>query len=674
MLPKSVTTPFVALILISLLVSAFAFPASSGAVEDAQQAEYIPGELIVGVDVRQVKSSADLAAVAASAGVVVEEVSVNRDAYLLGFKSDEQAAQAIDALRAAPGVLYVERNGVMRIPPLDSLEAKTGSENLPTIEAYNPNDELRSYQWHLDKILYQLTAAPEYNPPCIVVLDTGVDYTHADLRDKVIKGRDYFDNDNDPMDANGHGTHVAGIAAGMTNNIIGISGVSPRSNILAVRVLGPGGWGTWWMVAQGIKWANSRTSTACGGQEPKIYNLSLGGDDYSATVSTAIAGAYAKGRLVAVAAGNSNSSAYFYPGSDPKAFGVAATEENDRRTVFSNYDTAADRWVDIAAPGWNILSTVPGGYAYYSGTSMATPVVAGLAARVWAKYPTYTLAQLRTRIQATADSTGGFPRSIKRVNLYRALGGTGRTLQGQVFDAANVAPLAGARVIVSQGGTTFCTTTTKKSGFYTCPGLPAAGTYLIEVSRSGRPTLKQSWSVGDRRFNANLAMTKNLGSSTANSWTTTIMWTGWQPYESKGLEFDIWLVDPDAGPTCYSTWSNPVDADPWNILLPVDSWARGQTEAAWIKKAYGGTLQVWVTLWDGAYNTWPDTARITGSGLLFRVYKNTKQVAALRAPTSPTTDTADNWFVGTINLDTNKWTSVNRIKTDGQLPSCVMVP
>jgi len=674
MLPKSVTTPFVAFVLISLLVSAFAFPASSGAVKDAQQAEYIPGELIVGVDVRQVKSSADIASVAASVGVVIEEVSVNRDAYLLGFKSDEQATEAIDALRAAPGVLYVERNGIMRIPPLDSLEAKTGSENLPTIEAYNPNDELRSYQWHLDKILYQLTAEPEYDPPCIVVLDTGVDYTHADLHDKVIKGRDFFDNDNDPMDANGHGTHVAGIAAGMTNNIIGISGVSPRSNILAVRVLGPSGWGTWWMVAQGIEWANSRTSTACGGQDPRIYNLSLGGDDYSAIVSTAIAGAYAKGRLVTAAAGNSNSSAYIYPGSDPKAFGVAATEENDRRTFFSNYDTAADRWVDIAAPGWNILSTVPGGYAYYSGTSMAAPVVAGLAARVWAKYPTYTLAQLRTRIQATADSTGGFPRTIRRVNLYRALGGTGRTLQGQVFDAANVAPLAGASVIVSQGGTTFCTTWTKKSGFYTCPSLPAAGRYLIEVSKSGHPTVKQSWSVGARRFNANLAMSRNLGSSKANNWTTTIMWTGWQPYESKGLEFDIWLVDPGSVPTCYSTWSNPIDDDPWNILLPVDSWARGQTEAAWIKKAYGGTLQVWVTLWDGAYNTWPDTARITGSRLLFRVYKNNKQVAALRAPNSPTTNTADNWFVGTINLDTNKWTSANQIKTDGQLPSCVMVP
>ena len=638
--------------------------------------EYVPGEVIVGVASKSNKVPEGIKTLVENLGGEIAEVSINNDAYLLRFKSDAQATQAIESLSQFPGVVYVERNGIMRIPPLEQIAIKEGTHTVePPNAQYVPNDNLKGYQWHLSKILFYLTATPETtNVPCIVVLDTGVDYNHPDLAGKVYKGKDLFDNDFDPMDQNGHGTHVAGIAAAKTNNTTGISGISPNSKILAVRVLGRDGWGTNWMVSEGIKWANSQGYSSCGGQKLRVYNMSLGGS-YSAVIANAVLQAKNLGRLVVAAAGNGNTSSKSYPGADPNAFGVAATEENDRRTYFSNYDTSAQPWVDIAAPGWQILSTVPGGggYANYSGTSMASPVVAGVAARVWAKYPSYTRDQVINRIQSTADPTQGFPRAIGRVNLYRALGGTARTLQGRVLDAANVSPLPGATVIVKRGSTTICNTTTNASGFYTCTGLPATGNYQITATRSGRPPVTRTYYVGARLFNADLAMSQNLGSSSTNDWTVTIHWKGFQPFEGPGLEMDLWLYDPTSN-TCYSSWSNPIDGDPWKIMIPRDSYGKGQTEAAWIRKSYGNSLQVWVTLWDGGMSPWPASARITGSGLEVRFYRNNTLVKTLYVPSSPTTSTADNWYIANINLAANSLSVVNQIKVDTLLPGCVSVP
>ncbi|MGE5250345.1 MAG: S8 family serine peptidase [Bacteroidota bacterium] len=655
-----------------LVVLTLALSAAGPAAARAQGNTFAPGELIVGVE-RGGRSAEQIWQAAGRAGAVIKDVSLDRGAYLLSFKSDEQAARAAGLLRGERGVRFVERNGVMRIPPLEAPRDRADAASLPVVQSYVPNDSLRGYQWHLDKILYQIARAPGTTAPCIVVIDTGVDYTHPDLAGKVYKGWDFVDSDGDPMDANGHGTHVAGIAAGSTNNTVGISGVSPASHILAVRVLGYDGSGTDWAVAQGILWANAHDQTACGGQPPLIYNLSLGGD-FSALVSDAVAGAKAQGRLVVAAAGNSDSAAKIYPGADANAFGVAATEENDRRTYFSSFDTGADPWVDIAAPGYQILSTIPGGYEYLSGTSMASPIIAGAAARVWAAFPAYTLAQVRSRLQGTGDATQGFPRLIKRVNLYRALGGTNVTLQGQVFDSSIGTPMAGAAVNVLQGGSRVCSALTQKSGFYTCPRLPAPGTYLVKVAKSGHPSTSRVFAVGSSRFNADLTMPRTLGTGTSGDWTVTLLWNGWQPFESKGLEADIWLVDPDAGPACYTSWLHPQDADNWNLLIPYDSYTRSQTETAWIKKSYGGVVNVWVTLWDGSFGRWPSTGRITGTGLQVRIYRNNRQVSLLTVPASPTTTTADNWLVGRIDLDAGTWTAFNQIRTDSQIASCIRVP
>jgi len=399
------------------------------------------------------------------------------------------------------------------------------------------------------------------------------------------------------------------------------------------------------------------------------------GVSYSAVVSDAIKTAKNNGRLVVAEAGDNNESLKYHPGADVNALGVAATEENDRRAHFSNFDTTASKWVDISAPGWNIFTTTIGDqYDYLHSTSMASPIVAGVAARVWAKFPNLSINNLRLKIQQTADPTQGYPRAIKRVNLYRALGGSSRTIQGRVFNAAEVTPMAGATVVVRlKGGSQVCKTSTNAAGFYACKRLPNTGRYVVSARKDMLPAIGRTFNVDTRRFNANLAMTRELGTKTDKDWTITLLWKGSQPYEDVGREVDLWLVDQDRS-TCFNAWKKPSDTTLWNVMMPRDSYGgpTGQTEAAWIKKDYGGKLQVWVTLWDG--DPWPASARITGSGLEVQIYKNNKLVKRIFVPITPTTSDADNLLVGTINLDANTFWTAKKIKTDAELPACVYAP
>jgi len=654
------------LITIILIVSTFGSDSIAADVKtntNQNSYDYVPGELIIGVEIRNGKSTVNIQAISSDIGASIVDTALDGDFYLLRFQNDIELLNKMDWLARQPGIRYVERNGIMSILSDASLSA----EDPRTI--YTPNDPHQKFQWYLDKILYNLTDPPETEKvPCIVILDTGVDYDHPDLMGKVYKGKDIIDNDFDPMDMQGHGTHVAGIIGAVTNNSIGISGVSPNSNILAVRVLDANGIGTFNQIARGIQWANSAVSSKCGGQTIRIYNLSLSGN-FSQAVSDAIKAAVDKGRLVVAEVGDNNSSTKHYPGADLNVLGVAATEENDRRTYSSNYDTASDPWVDIAAPGYNIYSTVKGGgYDYYQGErSMAAPIVSGIAARVWAKYPTKTAAAVRSRIINNADPVQGFPRTgIKRVNLFRSLGGGAiRTLQGRIFDSINVKPLTGATVNVWQlDGTPVCKRTTTSSGFFTCI-VPADGNYKVRAAKSGYIPIERQFWVVKRRFNTTIGLSMQNGTSTSNDWSVALLWGGWQPYESFGREFDIWLVKPFPL-TCYSYGQSGS-----YVLIPADSYKVGQSEGALVKKAQGGILNIWVGLWDGG-SYWANS-RLTGTGLEVRVYKNNKHVKRLIAPKSPTTLYSDNWLVGQIDLINNTWTTFNQIKSDAQIPSCMKV-
>ena len=654
------------LIIITLFFSTFgsdSFAAGINANTHQVGDGYIPGELIIGVEQKNGKSTVNIHAISSDIGASIVDTALDGDFYLLRFQNDIELLNKMDWLARQPGIRYVERNGFMSILP----DATLSAEDPRT--TYTPNDPHLKFQWYLDKILYNLTDAPETEKvPCIVVLDTGVDYDHPDLSGKVFKGKDIIDNDFDPMDMQGHGTHVAGIIGAVTDNSIGISGVSPNSNILAVRVLDANGIGTFDQIAQGIQWANSAVSSKCGGQRVKIYNLSLSGD-FSQAVSDAIKAALDKGRLVVAEVGDNNSSTKYYPGADINVLGVAATEENDRRTYSSNYDTASDPWIDIAAPGYNIYSTVNGGgYDYYLGErSMAAPIVSGIAARIWAKYPTKTAAAVRSKVINNADSVQGFPRTeIKRVNLFRSLGGGSiRTLQGRIIDTINVKPLTGAIVNVWQlDGTPVCTITTTSSGFFTCI-VPGDGNYKVRAAKSGYLPIERKFGVIKRKFNAILGLSLQNGTSTSNDWSVALLWKGWQPYQSVGREFDIWLVKPFPL-TCYSYGQSGS-----YVLVPADSYKIGQSEGALVQKAQGRKLNIWVGLWDGG-SYWVNS-RLTGTGLEVRVYKNNTLVQWLIAPKSPISLDADNWLVGQIDLVNDTWKYINKIKSDTQLPACVKV-
>ncbi|MBP1948660.1 S8 family peptidase [Virgibacillus litoralis] len=228
----------------------------------------------------------------------------------------------------------------------------------------------------------------------VAVLDTGVDYRHEDLNSKTILGYDFVQNDYKPMDRNGHGTHVAGTAAAETNNGIGIAGMAPNTSILAVRVLDARGSGSLADIADGIIYAADYGA--------EVINLSLGCDCDTQTLENAVNYAWNKGTLIVAAAGNDGVSTTFEPASYENVIAVGAVDSNNQIASFSNYG----EWVDVMAPGVDIASTyLRDGYVYMSGTSMASPHVAGLAGLLAGQGRNND--QIRAAIENTADYMNG---------------------------------------------------------------------------------------------------------------------------------------------------------------------------------------------------------------------------------------------------------------------------
>ncbi len=249
------------------------------------------------------------------------------------------------------GALYVEPNFLLQAA--DTL----------------PNDPAFGLQYGLQNIRapqgWDLTTGSA--AVTIAIVDTGVDYGHPDLAGKLVAGYDFVNNDNNPQDDNGHGTHVAGIAAALSNNGTGVAGVSWGARIMPVKVLNAGAGGTYADTAAGVVWAVDHGA--------QVINLSLGGTGPSAVLEDAIRYAHGKGALVVAAAGNAGANFVLYPARYPNVIAVARTDSADHWSG-SNYGPE----VDLSAPGSAIYSTVIGGYDTRSGSSMSTGFVSGLAA------------------------------------------------------------------------------------------------------------------------------------------------------------------------------------------------------------------------------------------------------------------------------------------------------
>jgi subtilisin family serine protease len=258
----------------------------------------------------------------------------------------------------------------------------------------------------------------------VAVLDTGVDAGHPDLVGHLVPGYNAVSSTRpNPVDDNGHGTMTLGIIAAGANNGVGVAGVGWNVKAMPVKVLDADGSGYDSDIAEGIDWAVAHGAD--------VINMSLGGPDDNAVLHDAVARAYASGVTVVVAAGNDGNAALQYPASYPEVIAVAATNAGGALTDFSSYGD----WVDVAAPGVDILSTgsralTPPGYEpywYCTGTSCSAPIVAGLAALVKNKWPTFTPAQVAQRVENLARDAG--PRGIDPyyghgiVDAYAALGG-----------------------------------------------------------------------------------------------------------------------------------------------------------------------------------------------------------------------------------------------------------
>ena len=461
-----------AMVVAALAVTASGAGGSAAAVErhassrpPKEAPSVVPGKLIVGFR-SGVSESAQRAALARAGAGVDSELGSSR--VELATIPPDAAGQALSILQADDRIRYVEPD---RIIHLDA-------------PAPAPNDSQFTKEWGLNNTgqVVDFTAGTPgadigalrawgvttgKKSVVVGVIDTGIDTSHPDLAANIWinpgencagcrtdgidndhngyvddwRGWDFVNNDNNPFDDNGHGTHVAGTIGAIGNNGTGVAGVNWNVRLMPLKFIGANGTGD---VASAV--LALRYATAMGA---RVTNNSWGDDQYSQALADAIAEADAHGDLFVAAAGNESNNNDFSPrypaGFDlPNVISVGASDSTDHLAYFSNFGRGS---VDLAAPGVSIYSTWPGKvYRSLSGTSMASPHVAGAAALVLAAHPSATAATIKALLLRTVDRPTG-------------LSGTSAT-SGRL-DAGNVLTCAGApQVVIDAPG----------QGFVAAPG------------------------------------------------------------------------------------------------------------------------------------------------------------------------------------------------------------
>ncbi len=533
----------------------------------------IPGEYIVVLKSGQSqglgkRAVADALSVAASAGAKPRNVY---STVLNGFSGKLTDAQ-YQALLTNPAVDYIEPNRTIHMM----------AQTVP---------------WGITKVNAPLAHARGVRGATVKVgiIDTGIDYNHPDLAANYAGGIDYVNGDNNPMDDNGHGTHVSGTVAAI-DNTVGVIGVAPSCRLYGVKVLDASGSGTFADVISGIDW--------CAANGMQVANMSLGASSGTTALQTACDNALAAGVVICAAAGNGYGAPVSYPAAYLSCIAVAATDQNNNRASFSNIGSQ----MDVAAPGVSVYSTYPGSsYATMDGTSMATPHATGVCALIWSTGSYTTASAVRTRLTSTCTDIGsaGFDNSFGNglINADAATAGGG---------GGNQPPVANANGPYS--GTAGTAVSFSSAGSSDPDGTIAS--YAWTFGDGGTSTVANPTHTyaAAGTYSVSLTVTDNLGATGSNSTTATISSGANQPPVANAngpysgtagtaVSFSsVGSSDPDGSIASYS----------WNFGDGGTSTAANPTHTY----AAAGTYNVSLTVTDnlGATGSNSTTATISGGG------------------------------------------------------------
>jgi subtilisin family serine protease len=304
----------------------------------------------------------------------------------------------------------------------DPMVASAEFDRAVILDAVKVNDPQRGKQYALDTVnaneAWGLTMGK--SDVTIAIVDSGVDLEHPDLKAKLIKPKSTVDAS--AKDDMGHGTHVAGIAAALTNNNEGIAGLAANAKIMPVRVLGGPSGGSAATVAEGVIYAADNGAD--------VINMSLGFYDKPDVLEKAVQYALKKNVVIVATMGNNNIERKRYPAAFDGVIAVGSTDESDKKSTFSNFGD----WISVSAPGSNIMSTFPTypvqingtkTYASLSGTSMAAPLVAGLAGLIRSQHANMAPAQVKALLEKTSVDLGtkGFDKNFGhgRIDAFKAV-------------------------------------------------------------------------------------------------------------------------------------------------------------------------------------------------------------------------------------------------------------
>ncbi len=489
----------------------FATMLSDGPEGESQTHASVPGQLVVAFESNVTPAMRSL--LANKFGVKISQYYPQTNMALLELQPGMNVDVAAQQWTTLPEVKLAEPNFLFekdRVPNDPFLNDQWGLNNIGQIPFFGTTDaDIDAFEgWDISVGSSSVVVA---------VIDTGIDLNHPDLRDNIyvntgeianngidddgngyiddVSGWDTANNDNDPTDTDGHGTHVSGIVAAVGDNNFGVTGVSWNTKILPIKAGDPT-----FSLAALVGATDVMLTYKSRGVNIVASNNSYGGTAFSGIQFLAAQQATNAGILMVTSAGNSSSNTDFvqhYPSNFdlPEVISVAASDPDDQLAVFSSF---GKQTVDLAAPGVQILSTIPGGWTYQDGTSMASPMVTGVAAILKALEPSLTALQVKNLILSSVDPVANLAPVVLtggRLNLRKAIDALPKgAFRGIVYEDinrngrrdVNEFGIPNARVFVDldgngleNAGEPFAITA--GDGTYNIVNFQGAGTYSVVV-------------------------------------------------------------------------------------------------------------------------------------------------------------------------------------------------